>query len=114
MALWPGLIVLVTAVAACSSAGSSLESKVAAQGLGHGHVSQTRLASPSPSPSPLPPPPQVTLSSFHTADGTVITLAQLDVASQPGDQLSTAIPGQNRPADQFIVGWTRDFVTLLG
>jgi len=39
---------------------------------------------------------------------------QLDVASQPGGQLSTAIPGQNRPADQFIAGWTRDFITVLG
>ena len=39
---------------------------------------------------------------------------QLDVASQPGGQLSAAIPGQNRPADQYLVGWTRDFITVLG
>jgi hypothetical protein len=23
------------------------------------------------------------------------------------------IPGQNRPADQYQVGWNRDFVTVL-
>jgi hypothetical protein len=39
---------------------------------------------------------------------------QLDVASQPGGQLSAAIPGQNRPASQFLAGWTRDFITVLG
>lgn len=39
---------------------------------------------------------------------------QLDVASQPGGQLSAAIPGQHRPADQYLVGWTRDFITVLG
>jgi hypothetical protein len=39
---------------------------------------------------------------------------QLDVAPQPGGPLSTAIPGQNRPADQYLVGWTRDFITVLG
>ncbi|MBO0822303.1 MAG: hypothetical protein J2P27_00410 [Actinobacteria bacterium] len=39
---------------------------------------------------------------------------QLDVASQPGGQLSGAVPGQHRPADQYLVGWTRDFITVLG
>lgn len=39
---------------------------------------------------------------------------QLDVAAQPGGPLSAAIPGQNRPADQYLVGWTRDFITVLG
>jgi hypothetical protein len=39
---------------------------------------------------------------------------QLDVASQPGGQLSAAIPGQNRPANQYLAGWTRDFITVLG
>jgi hypothetical protein len=39
---------------------------------------------------------------------------QLDVASQPGGQLSAPIPGQNRPANQYLVGWTRDFITVLG
>jgi len=39
---------------------------------------------------------------------------QLDVASRPGGPLRTAVPGQWRPADQFTVGWTRDFFTVLG
>jgi len=39
---------------------------------------------------------------------------QLDTASQPGGQLSAAIKGQNRPADQYLVGWARDFITVLG
>jgi hypothetical protein len=39
---------------------------------------------------------------------------QLDVASQPGGQLTAAIPGQHRPANQYLVGWTRDFITVLG
>jgi len=39
---------------------------------------------------------------------------QLDVASRPGGQLSAAIPGQNRPADQYLAGWSRDFITVLG
>jgi hypothetical protein len=38
---------------------------------------------------------------------------QLDVASHPGGSLRTAVPGQWRPADQFILGWTRDFFTVL-
>lgn len=38
---------------------------------------------------------------------------QLDVASRPGGRLRAAVPGQNRPADQFLVGWARDFVTVL-
>jgi hypothetical protein len=38
---------------------------------------------------------------------------QLAFAPAPGGPLSTAIPGQNRPADQYQVGWTRDFVTVL-
>jgi hypothetical protein len=38
---------------------------------------------------------------------------QLDVASRPGGPLQTAVPGQHRPADQFIYGWSRDFVTVL-
>jgi hypothetical protein len=39
---------------------------------------------------------------------------QLDVAPQPGGPLSAAIPGQNRPAAQYLAGWTRDFITVLG
>jgi hypothetical protein len=39
---------------------------------------------------------------------------QLDLASRPGGPLRAAVPGQNRPADQFIWGWSRDFITVLG
>jgi hypothetical protein len=39
---------------------------------------------------------------------------QLDVAPQPGGPLSADIPGQHRPADQYLLGWTRDFITVLG
>jgi hypothetical protein len=39
---------------------------------------------------------------------------QLDVASRPGGPLRTAVPGQIRPADQFLWGWSRDFITVLG
>ena len=38
---------------------------------------------------------------------------QADTAPSPGAQLTTAIPGQNRPADQYLSGWTRDYVTVL-
>jgi hypothetical protein len=38
---------------------------------------------------------------------------QLDVARRPGHALTAAIPGQQRPADQFLVGWIRDFITVL-
>jgi len=38
---------------------------------------------------------------------------QLAWAATPGGPLTTGIPGQNRPADQYQVGWTRDFVTVL-
>jgi hypothetical protein len=38
---------------------------------------------------------------------------QLDVAHRPGGPLTAAIPGQNRPSDQYLVGWTRDFITVL-
>ncbi len=38
---------------------------------------------------------------------------QLDVARHPGHRLIAAIPGQQRPADQYLVGWTRDFITVL-
>ena len=39
---------------------------------------------------------------------------QLDVASRPGGPLRAAIHGQDRPADQFLVGWARDFIAVLG
>ena len=38
---------------------------------------------------------------------------QLDVASRPGGPLRVAIPGQNRPANQFLLGWARDFFAVL-
>ncbi len=38
---------------------------------------------------------------------------QLDTARRPGGRLTAAVPGQNRPADQYLVGWTRDFITVL-
>ena len=38
---------------------------------------------------------------------------QLDVARRPGGPLTAEIPGQARPADQYLVGWTRDFFTVL-
>jgi hypothetical protein len=38
---------------------------------------------------------------------------QLDTAPQPGGPLTAAIPGQQRPASQYLTGWTRDFITVL-
>ena len=38
---------------------------------------------------------------------------QLDAAARPGGPLAAEIPGQNRPADQYLVGWTSDFFTVL-
>ncbi len=38
---------------------------------------------------------------------------QLAVAPSPGGPLSAGVPGQDRPADQYLEGWTRDFVTVL-
>ena len=38
---------------------------------------------------------------------------QLAFAARAGDQLRAGVPGQNRPANQYLVGWTRDFVTVL-
>ena len=38
---------------------------------------------------------------------------QLDVARRPGGPLRAAIRGQNRPADQFLLGWARDFIAVL-
>ncbi|MBO0731278.1 MAG: hypothetical protein J2P57_18620 [Acidimicrobiaceae bacterium] len=37
---------------------------------------------------------------------------QLDLAGRPGGPLVAAIPGQARAADQYLLGWTRDFVTV--
>ena len=38
---------------------------------------------------------------------------QADTAPWPGGPLSAAIPNQNRPANQYLSGWTRDYVTVL-
>jgi hypothetical protein len=38
---------------------------------------------------------------------------QLDAAPRPGGPLHAVIPGQVRPASQYLTGWTRDFVTVL-
>ena len=38
---------------------------------------------------------------------------QLDVASHPGGALRAALHGQNRPANQFLLGWARDFIAVL-
>jgi hypothetical protein len=39
---------------------------------------------------------------------------QFDVASRVGGPLKAGVPGQWRPAGQFLVGWDRDFFTVLG
>jgi hypothetical protein len=38
---------------------------------------------------------------------------QLDVARSRGRHLRAAIAGQSRPASQYLLGWTRDFITVL-
>jgi hypothetical protein len=38
---------------------------------------------------------------------------QLDVADRPGGPLTEAVPGQQHPADQYLVSWYRDFITVL-
>ncbi len=38
---------------------------------------------------------------------------QLDAAGTPGGALTAEIPGQYRPSDQYLAGWTRDFFTVL-
>ncbi len=38
---------------------------------------------------------------------------QMDAASRPGGRLVAEVPGQHRPADQYLVGWTRDFIAVL-
>ena len=39
---------------------------------------------------------------------------QLDVARRPGGPLRAGIGGQARPANQFLEGWARDFIAVLG
>jgi hypothetical protein len=38
---------------------------------------------------------------------------QLATTRTPGGRLAAALPGQARPATQYLTGWTRDFVTVL-
>jgi hypothetical protein len=38
---------------------------------------------------------------------------QADTARSPGGPLTAAVPNQHRPADQYLTGWTRDYVTVL-
>jgi hypothetical protein len=38
---------------------------------------------------------------------------QLAVAHTPGGPLRAPVPGQVRPATQYLSGWTRDFITVL-
>ncbi len=38
---------------------------------------------------------------------------QVDTAATPGALLVAGIPGQIRPADQCLAGWTRNFITVL-
>ena len=37
---------------------------------------------------------------------------QLDVARRPGGPLRAAVPGQDRPAGQYLAGWVRDFIAV--
>ncbi len=61
------------------------------------------------------------LASALQANGATVALeldinpewVQLDTAPVAGGPLSPGVPGQNRPSDQYLVGWTRDFVTVL-
>jgi hypothetical protein len=39
---------------------------------------------------------------------------QLDVARHPGGSLRAEVPGQYRPAGQYLDGWSRDFIVVLG
>jgi hypothetical protein len=38
---------------------------------------------------------------------------QLDTASTPGGPLTAGVPGQVHPADQYLTGWTRDFIAVV-
>jgi hypothetical protein len=38
---------------------------------------------------------------------------QLDAATRPGGTLKAEVPGQHRPANQYLAGWTRDFIAVL-
>jgi hypothetical protein len=38
---------------------------------------------------------------------------QLALAARAGGALIAGVAGQHRPADQYLTGWTRDFITVL-
>jgi hypothetical protein len=38
---------------------------------------------------------------------------QLALAARAGGPLMVGVAGQHRPADQYLTGWTRDFITVL-
>jgi hypothetical protein len=38
---------------------------------------------------------------------------QLAFTHSPGGSLIAGVPGQGRPSNQYQLGWTRDFVTVL-
>ena len=38
---------------------------------------------------------------------------QLDYAQRAGAPLQVGLPGQARPANQYLLGWTRDFIAVL-
>lgn len=39
---------------------------------------------------------------------------QVDVAAYTGGPLRAAIPGQQRSANQYLVGWSRDYLAVIG
>jgi hypothetical protein len=38
---------------------------------------------------------------------------QLAYAKKPGWRLQAGITGQARPANQYLIGWTRDFIAVM-
>jgi hypothetical protein len=67
-------------------------------------------------------PPLVTDGgAIASVDAGAVNAMELDInpewvqtvgAPSPGGPLSALIPGQERPADQYRAGWTRDFITV--
>ncbi|MGH7749741.1 MAG: hypothetical protein ACREQ5_33995, partial [Candidatus Dormibacteria bacterium] len=37
----------------------------------------------------------------------------LDLTTNPGYPINAVVPGQQRPSNQYVVGWSRDFVAVL-
>jgi hypothetical protein len=37
---------------------------------------------------------------------------QADVSTTPGGALVAAVPGQTQPSNRYLLGWTRDFITV--